>query len=55
MEIEATSYTSSARTVTQIKDTFTLVLNSTQNKFVHAAKLQQREPTEKLSMIMFQY
>jgi len=46
MEIEPTSYMSSVRTVTQIKDNFTLALNSTQNTFVYAATLQQREPTE---------
>ena len=55
MEMEPTSYTSSIRTVTQIKDNFTLVLNSTHNTFVYAAMLQQREPTEKLSMIMSLY
>jgi endo-1,4-beta-D-glucanase Y len=49
MEIEPNSYTLFVRTVTKIKDDFTLVLNSTQNAFVYAAMLQQWEPTEKLS------
>jgi hypothetical protein len=40
MEIEPTSYKSFVRTVTQIKDNFTLVLNSIQNTFVYAATLK---------------
>jgi hypothetical protein len=55
MDIEPTSHTLSVRTVTQIKDNFTLALNSTQNTFDYAATIHRREPTEKQSMIMFQY